>query len=390
MKIPITTPIIKSLQFKGALTSSGVMAFAGLGDAILYPILPVYAESLGIPLVWVGFMLSINRFVRIVSNTWIANVVNTIGMKKVLVGASCLAAITTLFYGLKLGLISFVLARVIWGLSYSGLKISTLNFASKAKDNVGFVFGLTQSIKSLGALIALWVGPILIASFGIENGLFIIASISSIAIILSLTLPNLNYTPTHKIKTKQTFSFTSINVLIAFLAIAIDGVLVVVLVNLFNPSAINTLELLTIVAFYLLLKRLAMVGVSLISGIISMKVKPLKLFNISVLFCAVALFLLAMDYTIFGTVMAFVSNAIVVTFSPLIAIEQQEIRVNSLQSISSISTWWDIGAGLGALLGIILIEYIGQYYLFLTLTILISTLFINFIYQNGRTNRTSI
>jgi predicted MFS family arabinose efflux permease len=381
---------IKSSQFQGAFTSSGVMAFAGLGDAILYPVLPVYAEGLGIPLVWVGFILSINRFVRIVSNTWIANIVNTIGMKKVLVGVSCLAVITTFFYGLKLGLISFILARIIWGLSYSGLKISTLNYASKAKNNAGFVFGVTQSIKSLGALMALWIGPILITALGIESGLFIIASISSVAIILSLTLPNIRYNPTNKIKTKQTFSFTSINLLITFLAIAIDGILVVVLANLLNASSINTLQSLTVVASYLLLKRLAMVGVSLISGIISLRINPLKLFNVSILFCLLALFLIAINYTILGIIIAFIANAIVVTYSPLIAIGQQKTSANSLQVISSISTWWDLGAGLGAFLGIILIEYIGQYNLFLTLTVLISVLFSNLIIQNGKTNRTAI
>ncbi len=381
---------IKSLQYQGAFTSSGVMAFAGLGDAILYPVLPVYAENLGVPLVWVGFILSINRFVRIISNTWIANIVNTIGMKKVLLGVSCLAVITTSFYGLNLGLISFILARIIWGLSYSGLTISTLNYASKVRNNTGFIFGITQSIKSLGALIALWIGPLLIITMGIENGLFIIASISSIAIILSFTLPNIQHTPTNKIKTKQTFAFTPINLLITFLAIAIDGILVVVLANLFDTSSINTFQLLTVVASYLLLKRLAMVGVSLISGVISLRINPLKLFNISILFCVLALFLIAVNYTILGIIIAFAANAIVVTFSPLIAIGQQKTSANSLQVISSVSTWWDLGAGLGAFLGIILIEFMGQYKLFLILTILISVLFTNLIIQNGKANRTAI
>ncbi|HNP18946.1 MAG TPA: hypothetical protein PKL31_10965 [Fulvivirga sp.] len=381
---------IKSLQYQGAFTSSGVMAFAGLGDAILYPVLPVYAESLGVPLVWVGFILSINRFVRIISNTWIANIVNTVGMKKVLIGVSCLAVITTFLYGLKLGLLSFILARIIWGLSYSGLTISTLNYASKAKNNAGFIFGVTQSIKSLGALLALWIGPLLIIAFGIESGLFIIAIISSVAILLSFSLPNIRHAPTNKIKTKHTFSITSINLIITFLAIAIDGILVVVLANLLDTPSINTIQLLTIVASYLLLKRLAMVGVSLISGIISLRINPLKLFNISILFCVLALFLIAINYTIMGIIIAFFANAIVVTFSPLVAIGQQKTGNNSLQVISSTSTWWDLGAGLGAFLGIILIEYIGQYNLFLILAVIISVLFTNLIIENGKTNRAVI
>jgi MFS family permease len=380
----------KSHQYQGAFTASGVMAFAGLGDAILYPVLPVYAESLGIPFVWVGLILSINRFVRIVSNTWIANIINNIGMKKVLIAVSFLAVITTFIYGLKLGLLSFILARIIWGLSYSGLTISTLNYASKVKSNSGFIFGITQSIKSVGALMALWIGSILITSVGIERGIFIITGFSSVAILLSFTLPNSSHNPTNKIKTKQTFSITPINLLITFLAIAIDGILVVVLANLLSTSSASTFQLVTIVASYLFVKRLAMMGVSLIGGIISLRINPLKLFNTSVLFCLLALFLIAINYTIIGIVIAFVANAIVVTFSPLIAIKQLETRNNELQVISSVTTWWDLGAGLGAFLGIILIEYIGQYHLFLILTLLISVLFTNLIIQNGKTNRTAI
>ncbi|WP_156113355.1 MFS transporter [Wocania ichthyoenteri] len=374
----------------GALTSSGIMALAGLGDAILYPVLPIYAERLGLPLVSVGFLLSINRFVRVISNTWIANIINSIGMKKVLLWSSCFAVITTFVYGLKLGLITFAMARIIWGLSYSGLKISTQNYASKVKSNVGFTFGITQSIKSLGALVALCIGPILISTFGIESTLFVIASISSVAIILSFTLSNLNHTPTNKVKTKQTFSFTTLNLLITFLAISIDGILVVVLANLLNDSSISTPQLLILVASYLLLKRIAMVGVSLISGMLTLKIESLKLFSVSIIICILAMFLIAINFTILGVIIAFMANAIVVTFSPLIAIEQQTKSDNSLQIISSVSTWWDLGAGLGAFLGIVLIEYIGQYYLFLALTILITALFINFIIQNGKTNRTTI
>lgn len=380
----------KSRQLKGAFTSSGVMAFAGLGDAILYPVLPVYADTLGIPLVWVGLILSINRFVRIVSNTWVANIINTSGMKNVLIGASCLAVITTFLYGLKLGLVSFILARIIWGLSYSGLQIATVNYASKVTNNAGFVFGITQCIKSSGALLALWAGPILITAFGIENGLFIIGSISSVAIILSLTLPNVKYKTVTGIETRRTFSFTPINLLITFLAITIDGILVVVLAYLLNESSTNTAQLITVVASYLLLKRLAMMGVSLIIGVISLRINPQKIFNFSILFCLLALVLIAINYALLGIIIAFVANAVVVTFTPLIAIGQQKTESNSLQVISSTSTWWDLGAGMGAFFGIILIEYIGQYYLFLILTALISVLFTNLIIQNGKANRTTV
>ncbi len=133
-----------------------------------------------------------------------------------------------------------------------------------------------------------------------------------------------------------------------------------------------------------------MAGVSLISGVISLKIKTLTLFNTAVVICIFALLLITFNFTIIGTIVAFIANAVVITFSPLIAIEQNATKTTTLQTISSVSTWWDLGAGLGAFLGIVLIQSIGQYYLFLTLALLIIVLYLNFIIENGKTNRTTI
>lgn len=365
------------------------MAFAGLGDAILYPILPVYAKELGLPIIYVGLLLSINRFVRIFANTWVANIIIKIGMKKVLFISTICAVTTTIIYGLELGILSFLIARIIWGLSYSGLKITTLNYASKVKENSGLIFGVSQSIKSLGALFILWLGPILVKQYGVNYGLFIIASISTIAILLVFLIPDSNYTSSSIVKSKITFSLTPMNILVGVLAVSIDGILVVVLANLFRTTIQNSEQLLIAVAGYLLMKRLFMAGISLISGFLSIKISSIKIFNFSVVITIISLLLIAFDYIILGITISFIFNTIIVTFSPLVAFKQNKNN-NSLQAISSVSTWWDLGAGVGAFIGILLIEKIGHNYLFLTLFLLSTLLFINFIIQNGTKSRTII
>lgn len=365
------------------------MAFAGMGDAILYPVLPVYSKELGLPIIYVGLLLSINRFVRIIANTWVANMITKIGMKKVLFISSICAVLTTILYGLELGLLSFVMARVIWGVSYSGLKITTLNYASKVTENYGFIFGISQSVKSLGALSVLWFGPILINNYGISNGLFLIASISVIAFLLVFSIPLADYTTTNKVKSKITFSLNPINLLIGILAISIDGILVVVLADLLNATTQNLEHLLVLVAGYLLMKRLFMTVISFAIGFLSLKISPLKIFNFSVIISITSLLLIAFDFISLGITLAFVFNTIIVTFSPLIAINRSENN-NSLQAISSVSTWWDLGAGIGAFIGISLIKEIGQTYLFLTLFLSSTLLFTNFIIQNGKRHRTTL
>ncbi|OUR97968.1 hypothetical protein A9Q86_15380 [Flavobacteriales bacterium 33_180_T64] len=384
------TKLIKeqSSSFRGALRASGVMAFAGLGDALLYPVLPVYGKELGFSVFFIGVLLSVNRFVRILANTHIANLVKQIGMRNMLLITSSLAVITTFMYGLKLGLIAFLISRILWGLSYSGLKIATLNYASKAKKKSGLAFGLTQSIKSLGALFVLWFGPIVIGEFGIQKGLFIIAGISLFGILIAYSLPNSAIEKTNdKVKSKVTFYPSPMNLLILMLSISIDGILVVTLAHLLTIRSIISSELLVYVASYLLLKRLFVILFSFIGGMLSLRYSTSKLFNIAVIGCLIALVLITAEMTIIGIVLAFLCNTIVVTFSPLVAIKQQK---NSLQAISSVSTWWDLGAAIGALIGIFAIEILGMQYLFLSLFIITTILFINFYIKNAKSSRSII
>ncbi len=365
------------------------MAFAGLGDAILYPVLPVYADKLEIPVIWVGLMLSINRFVRIAANIWIANKVSLFGMKKVLIFSSIIAVFTTAVYGLRLGVISFFIARILWGLCYSGLKISTLNYGAMAKKKSGLIFGLSQGVKSIGAVMALWLGPVLIDNIGLEKGLLTLAAISMMAIWLSWLSPNITPEHTDLIKTKLTFSPTPINLLIGILAISIDGILVVVLADLLMPTVDGSVQLLTLVAFYLLVKRMSMVGISIVAGLVSVRISPLRLFEGAIVLCILGLILLASGNIIFGIVIVFVFNAVVITFAPLISILMEKSN-NSLQAISSTSTWWDLGAGIGSLVGLLLIRSLNYQYLFLCLSILVIVLFINFILSYAITDRKSI
>ncbi|WP_438425752.1 MFS transporter [Aquimarina macrocephali] len=393
MLLTKSPPIRKeqSSSFRGALRASGVMAFAGLGDAVLYPVLPIYGKELGFSVFFIGVLLSVNRFVRIIANTSIANWVHQIGIRKMLIITATLATLTTFLYGLKLGLISFLLARIFWGLSYSGLKTSTLCYASQAKEKSGLVFGLSQSIKSLGALFVLWFGPIVIGEFGIQNGLFSIASISLLGILLAYSLPKIE--PKAKdevVKTSLTFYPNTINLLVFIVSVSIDGILVVSLSYLLSGNMVNSNELLGYVAFYLLLKRLFTLLFSIIGGVLSIRFRPLFLFSISISICLLAMALIAFDITILGIILAFLFNTIVVTFSPLIAIKNSQNKDNSLQAISSVSTWWDIGAAVGAFIGIYAIEFIGIQNLYLSLCITGTILFINFSIKNAKSSRSTI
>lgn len=383
---------LKSLQIREAFIASGVMTFAGIGDAILYPILPIYGEQMGFSVFLIGLLLSVNRFVRILANTTIANVIYDFGMKKVLIFSSILAVLTTVIYGLEIGFFSFLIARILWGISYSGLKISTLNYAAQAKKASGFAFGMVKSIKSIGGIAVLGFGPLLITEYGLKTGLLIIASISSVGIFLGLLLSS-NSDSSHrkKVNSKKSLALTPINLLVFILAFLIDGVLVVSLAQIIGEIIITENEILVAVAFYLFLKKSFTLIFSLISGIVSLKIKPMDMYKFSVLMIIIGLVFITFKLIALGIVMTFLFNTVIVTLSPLIAIEKQnKDEKNTLQAISGVSTWWDLGAALGAFSGIYLFDVLGGNILFGTSIILLVILIFKLNLQHGKTNRTTL
>lgn len=308
-------------------------------------------------------------------------------MKKMMILSAFLSVFTTISYGLKFGVPVFLFARIIWGLSYSSLKSATLSYAALVPQQQGLIFGITKSIYSFGAFAALWFGPILIRSIGVSSGLIAIGSIGAVGVLLALVLPDIKQ-QSGKITSAKTFSASPINLLVFILSVSIDGIMVVTLSNLLGGHHVDPEDLLAAVGFYLLLKRLFMVGISLLGGMISLIIAPAKMFQVSIILCLAGLLLIALNYSIPGIIIAFLFNAVVVTFSPLIALSPD--KESHLQSISGISTWWDLGAGIGAFLGIILLEQLGQQFLFFVLTLSIGVIFTNFIFQNAKANRTTL
>ena len=102
-----------------------------MGDSILYVILPSNYEFfkinsfLGVDSgFWIGFILSINRFVRIFSNVFSVRIIKILGLRNSMFVATFAGSLSTLGYGLFKGVLLIVLMRIIWGFSYSIFRLS--------------------------------------------------------------------------------------------------------------------------------------------------------------------------------------------------------------------------------------------------------------------------
>lgn len=53
--------------------ASLVLTLTLVSDAVLYLLLPLFFDSFGLTLLWVGILLSANRFVRLLINPWLVH-----------------------------------------------------------------------------------------------------------------------------------------------------------------------------------------------------------------------------------------------------------------------------------------------------------------------------
>ncbi len=271
----------KNSNLKGVLFSSIAMAFAGFGDALLYTVLPIYGEQMGFSVFWVGIFLSVNRFIRIPGNALIAFLIKRNGYKNSMLLATFFAMISTFFYGFKISIFLFLVLRIFWGLSYATMRVSSLAYASESVKNKNIMFGLVQSIKTTGAVLALFTGAYLITVYNVKTSFVFLGCMSAIGILFSHILPNIKH-DSSKVSFNKIFHLSILNMLTFFTSFIIDGILVVTISKLL--FGYTTTELVMLVSEYLLFRKLCSAVISIFSGWISDKFGVLVIFKTSLFF----------------------------------------------------------------------------------------------------------
>jgi MFS family permease len=154
-----------------------------LGDSFLYGNLPIEAENLRIALPLVGILLSANRLVRLVSNTWASFLFEKLGPRKPFLMATLFAFLTTSLYGIGWGFWVFLLARIGWGIVWSALRQGGYQAVWTGTDSArGKLMGLLWGMIRLGSAFGVLLGGYLRDGWGYGTAIFIIAGITTLAI----------------------------------------------------------------------------------------------------------------------------------------------------------------------------------------------------------------
>lgn len=142
---------------------SAAVAAAILGDSLLYAVLPIVWIDLGLQPAMTGDLLSANRLVRLVSNPLAGRVVARLGLRLPFLLAVFGGAATTAAYAAGLGFGLLLLARGLWGVCWSFLRLGGQIAALEAGDgrHRGYYLGFFNGVTRLGSFLAVLAGGLL-------------------------------------------------------------------------------------------------------------------------------------------------------------------------------------------------------------------------------------
>lgn len=340
-------------SLKYSLQAAIVLALAGMGDAFLYAYLPANYQTIGISIVWVGLILSINRFTRLFLNGWVAYRLSKHGIRIVTIATSIIAVVTTISYGFTNSIILWVIVRVLWGITFSTLRLGSIIYAMQ-HNKQGISLGLSRGIIELGSVFALLLGSILLTHFDRAFTFILLGAISAIGIFIALLLPQLNMPQVKKKELILSFP-SSFNAIVLMNAFVVEGMMVVLLSRLIiNDFGVTPQNILIITSFCLGYRRACLVFFSPIAGWLADKWGFEKLFNYTTILLIVGIGLVAFKLIVPGLIVAFTFAAMNASVAPGGAVTKTG---SLLKDISDNATWRDIGTACGTLVGAFFLDF---------------------------------
>ncbi|KOO51094.1 MFS transporter [Viridibacillus arvi] len=363
-----------------------VMAVCLLGNEMLFIVLPLYWKFFGLTALWqVGVLLSINRFIRIVINSFIAWFYRKVNTRMGILLAVVLAVISTFSYGYLKGIWFLLIARCLWGFSWSLFRLGgylTIITYSTEKTRGEYV-GLFNGLWGLGTLIGMLFGGILAEQIGIQSvtTVFSIIGACSIPFVLKYIPKTKDEEASMNKEKKKHQSIWKDERIVLSLTTGI--IIYFVIFGVFNSTLSNLIGMQ--IKEYLLIFGLSL-GAASLAGIFQairtgwepflapllgkwsdQKWERSKVLIFALLMASVCFFILPLKFStilfIFFIFVFQLSITLLVTMSDSIATDvatgKSQMTVLSLYTLSS-----DIGAAFGALIAFIMMDFLGIIWLY--------------------------
>jgi len=173
-----------------AWTLAACTALALFGDSTLYAVLPSQHAQAGVSLAAVGWLLSINRLVRLPLNVFSGWLSDRIGPKGPYLVGIALGVLSTAGYGLVRGFWPLMALRALWGIAWTLIAVAAyallLNISHPARR--GRLMGLFVSFAFLGGAVGPILGGYLTDTYGYASAMLALAACTAVGLALAAIL----------------------------------------------------------------------------------------------------------------------------------------------------------------------------------------------------------
>ncbi len=166
-----------------------VVGLCVTGDSLLYTLLPLEAENLGFSAYQLGLLLSVNRLIRLVSNSGTVLAFERTGTRSPFLIATLASLLTMISYGFGTGFLVFLLARIFWGIAWSGLRLGGYQAVwTGPEGGRGRLSGLLWGVIRMGSALSVVCGGYLRDRFGYLSAVSAISLVTALAIPVALSI----------------------------------------------------------------------------------------------------------------------------------------------------------------------------------------------------------
>jgi len=169
--------------------SAATLALALPADTVLYLLLPMFAPQFGVSVAEAGVLLAANRLIRIAGYSWVARFYARRGDRPTDILAVVAAAVSTLGYATLSGFWLLLPMRLLWGLSFAALNLSTQAMATVEARGASRRSGYSRAIIAVGPMLALPLGAVLAEAHGPRAIFFVLTVVAVAAFWTSHRLP---------------------------------------------------------------------------------------------------------------------------------------------------------------------------------------------------------
>ena len=165
-------------------------ALSLLGDSSLYTILPLNTAEVGVTTVALGALLSANRWVRLLSNNLAGWLADRWARRPVFLLAMAIGTTSTLLYAVANGYWPLLIARIMWGIAWSGIWVvgNAIVLDISDETNRGRLLGLYNVAFSVGAATGSGLGGILNDWLGYRSTVTIEGILTGLGLLIAVLL----------------------------------------------------------------------------------------------------------------------------------------------------------------------------------------------------------